>query len=47
MDNTWLTIRFLEWVGLATDVVPPSAHLRGRAGGGQLRVRGSDGVPAE
>ena len=28
IDNTWLTIRFLAWVGLATDVVPPSAHLK-------------------
>jgi stearoyl-CoA desaturase (delta-9 desaturase) len=27
IDNTYLTIRVLEWLGLATDVVPPSAHL--------------------
>ena len=45
MDNTWLTIRLLERIGLATDVVAPSAHLKGPPG--RLRVRGSDGVPAE
>ena len=26
IDNTWLTIRFLAWLGLATDVVAPRAH---------------------
>ena len=35
IDNTWLTIRFLAWLGLATDVVAPSAHLVARSTGGQ------------
>ncbi len=36
MDNTWLTIRFLATgSALATDVVPPSAHLKAQAGQGQ------------
>jgi len=47
MDNTWLTIRFLAWVGLATDVVPPSKHLAKQAAGSKLTTRGSTGVPAE
>src|ERR1700730_11433002 len=47
MDNTWLTIRFLAWVGLATDVVPPSAHLKGRPANSRLVTRGSNGVPIE
>ncbi len=34
IDNTWLTIRFLERIGLATDVVAPNAHLD-EAGGGR------------
>src|SRR5882757_5637386 len=28
IDNTWLTIRALEWLGLASDVVTPRAHRR-------------------
>ena len=47
MDNTWLTIRFLERIGLATDVVAPSAHLKAQAAKARLVTRGSDGVPAE
>jgi len=47
MDNTWLTIRFLAWLGLAIDVVPPSAHLAGRPTAGRLTTRGMTGVPAE
>ncbi|WP_291863115.1 fatty acid desaturase [Bradyrhizobium sp.] len=47
MDNTWLTIRFLERIGLATDVVAPSAHLRAQAAKARLITRGSNGVPAE
>jgi len=47
MDNTWLTIRFLAWVGLATDVVPPSAHLKGRPANSRVVTRGSNGVPVE
>ena len=47
IDNTWLTIRFLEWIGLATDVVAPNAHLKGRPAGRRLITRGSNGVPAE
>ena len=46
MDNTWLTIRFLERIGLATDVVTPNARLRERSAG-RLVTRGSDGVPVE
>ena len=40
MDNTWLTIRFLERIGLATDVVPPSAHLKAQAAKARLITRG-------
>ena len=36
MDNTWLTIRFLERIGLATDVVAPSAHLKAQAARARL-----------
>jgi stearoyl-CoA desaturase (delta-9 desaturase) len=42
-----LTIRFLERIGLATDVVPPSAHLKAQAAHARLITRGSNGVPAE
>ena len=47
MDNTWLTIRFLERIGLATNVVPPSAHLKAQAAKARLVTRGSDGVPVD
>jgi stearoyl-CoA desaturase (delta-9 desaturase) len=47
MDNTWQTIRFLQWVGLATDVVPPSAHLKAQAAKTRLITRGPDGVPVD
>ena len=47
MDNTWLTIRFLEWIGLATDVVAPSAHLKAQAAKARLITRGPDGVPVD
>ena len=48
IDNTWQTIRFLQWVGLATDVVPPSAHLKAQAAKARLIVtRGSNGVPVD
>ena len=30
IDNTWLTIRALARIGLATEVVAPNAHLAGR-----------------
>jgi stearoyl-CoA desaturase (delta-9 desaturase) len=33
IDNTYLTIRVLEWLGLATDVVPPRAHRARHARG--------------
>lgn len=46
IDNTWLTIRVLAWLGLASDVVPPNAHLAARPGS-RLTTRGSTGVPAE
>ena len=45
IDNTWLTIRFLAFVGLAKDVVPPSAHLAKQATGSKLTTRGATGVP--
>jgi len=47
LDNTWLTIRALEWLGLATDVVPPNAYLASQPAGSKLTTRGSTGVPAE
>ena len=46
-DVTWLTIRFLERIGLATHVVPPSAHLKAQAANARLVTRGSDGVPVD
>jgi len=45
IDNTWLTIRLLAFVGLAKDVVPPSAHLAKQATGSKLTTRGDTGVP--
>ena len=45
IDNTWLTIRFLERIGLATDVVAPNAHLKGRSAHAKVITRGSNGVP--
>ena len=47
IDNTWLTIRFLERIGLATDVVAPTAHLKGRPAHARVITRGSNGVPVE
>jgi stearoyl-CoA desaturase (delta-9 desaturase) len=47
IDNTWLTIRLLAWLGLATDVVTPNAQLAGRPIGSRLTTRGTTGVPAE
>jgi len=47
IDNTWLTIRLLARIGLATDVVAPGAHLAGRPQGSRLTTRGTSGVPAE
>lgn len=47
IDNTWLTIRFLAWLGLATDVVVPNARLAGRPPGSRLTTRGTSGVPAD
>ena len=46
LDNTWLTIRALARLGLATEVVAPNAHLAGRASA-RLTTRGSTGVPTE
>jgi fatty-acid desaturase len=45
IDNTWLTIRFLERIGLATDVVAPNGHLGRQAAGGKLTTRGAADVP--
>jgi len=39
IDNTWLTIRFLMWLGLATDVVPPNARLAARFAASRLMKR--------
>jgi fatty-acid desaturase len=47
IDNTWLTIRFLAWLGLATDVVAPNTRLAGRPPGSRLTTRETTGVPAE
>jgi stearoyl-CoA desaturase (delta-9 desaturase) len=43
IDNTWLTIRALEWLGLASDVVTPHAHRAVRPNDHRLTT----GVPAE
>jgi len=47
IDNTYLTIRFLAWIGLATEVVPPDAQLAARPAGSRLTTRGMTDVPAE
>jgi sn-1 stearoyl-lipid 9-desaturase len=47
LDNTYLTIRVLEWLGLASDVVTPSPHLAARATNDELTTRGKTGVPDE
>ena len=47
IDNTYLTIRFLAWIGLATEVVPPNAQLAARPAGSRLTTRGMTDVPAE
>jgi hypothetical protein len=39
LDNTWLTIRFLMWLGLATDVVAPNARLAARFARNRLTKR--------
>ena len=39
--------RFLVWIGLATNVVAPNAHLAGRRASGKMITRGSNGVPAD
>jgi fatty-acid desaturase len=46
IDNTWLTIRLLMWLGLATDVVPPNARLAAGSATHRLKTRGTT-VPAE
>ena len=43
IDNTWLTIRLLAWLGLATDVVTPNAQLAGRPIGKQADDTRNDG----
>jgi stearoyl-CoA desaturase (delta-9 desaturase) len=30
IDNTWLTIRFLMWLGLATEVIEPNPRIAAR-----------------
>ena len=45
IDSTYLTIRFLAWLGLASDVVSPRAHLAGRPTESRLTTRGTTGVP--
>jgi fatty-acid desaturase len=47
LDNTYLTIRVLKWLGLASDVVTPSHHLAARATNGELTTDGRTGVPDE
>jgi fatty-acid desaturase len=46
IDNTWLTIRVLSWLGLASDVITPNARLAERPRQ-RLTTRGSTGVPPE
>ena len=47
LDTTYLTIRFLAWLGLASDVVTPAAHLASRPAGSRLRTHAMTEVPAE
>ena len=47
IDNTWLTIRFLAWLGLATDVVAPNARLAARFAASRLIKREMTDDPAE
>jgi len=47
IDSTWLTIRVLAWLGLATEVVVPNPHLAARPAGSRLTTRGATGVPVE
>jgi len=47
IDNTWLTIRVLARLGLATDVVAPRVRLAGATAGSRLSTRGTTGVPAD
>ena len=42
IDNTWLTIRALAWLGLASAVVAPNPHLAGWPKGSRLKTRGDD-----
>jgi len=47
IDNTWLTVRLLAWLGLADEVQTPNASLGGRSTTGRLTTRGTTGVPDE
>ncbi len=47
MDNTYLTIRLLALLGLASEVVPPNPHLGGMHATSRLTTRGTTGVPDE
>jgi fatty-acid desaturase len=47
IDNTWLTIRLLERIGLATDVVAPNARLVKRHASAAVITGGANGVPAD
>jgi stearoyl-CoA desaturase (delta-9 desaturase) len=47
IDNTWLTVRLLAWLGLADEVQTPKAHPGGRSATGRLTTRGTTGVPDE
>jgi fatty-acid desaturase len=47
VDTTYLAIRLLMALGLASHVVQPSIHLAGRSSNEVLRTRGSAGTPDE
>jgi fatty-acid desaturase len=47
LDNTWLTIRFLAWLGLATDLVTPNARLAARSARTRLTIREMTDVAAD
>jgi stearoyl-CoA desaturase (delta-9 desaturase) len=47
VDTTWLAIRALMMLGLATDVAQPNPHLAARTSNDVLRTRGVSGAPDE
>ena len=47
LDTTYLTIKLLRLLGLATNVIPPSPHLSKRATNQPMTTRGGTGIPEE